>query len=412
MSKVQAQIISIGDELLLGETVNTNATFIAKSLQKIGVEVSKVWTIADIEEQMLDTIKTATQEASLVLMTGGLGPTNDDKTQKVLCTLTKDSLVENNDVLGELENRHKTRGNWEINKNQARVPSKARIFVNKNGTAPALWIDFNGSVCIAMPGVPFETEALLRDQIIPAIQKVFATEHIYYRTLLTSGMGESSIMHELKDWEAALPSTVKLAYLPSHSQVRLRLLGSSKDKVEVERIINQYIEELKKLLPGVAVGVEEETNLIQQIKNKLDHKKATLAIAESCTGGFISKSITQESGVSSFFSGSVVTYATESKINVLGVDAALIDKHSVVSAEVASAMAEGVSKLYHSDYAIATTGEAGPTKGDSDAEIGTVYIALKTPNTIKVSKHHFGFVRKTIIKRATNTALTMLWKEI
>lgn len=415
MSKVEAQIISIGDELLLGETVNTNATFIAKSLQRIGIEVSKIWTIADIEEQMIDTIKTATKESQLVLMTGGLGPTNDDKTQKVLCSLTNDTLVENDEVLQELKSRYASRGkrdNWEINKNQALVPANARIFVNKNGTAPALWIPYNESICIAMPGVPFEMKALLSEQILPAIQEVFTVKHIYYRTLLTYGVGESVLMHELTEWEAALPSTVKLAYLPSNNQVRLRLLGSDVDKQVVENRINSYIEELIELLPEVAVGIEEETNLIQQIKKKLDKQKATLSVAESCTGGYLSKSITQESSVSSFYSGGVISYSTQSKINVLGIDSKLIEEFSVVSAEVASAMAEGVSKLYKTDYALATTGEAGPTKGDSDAEIGTVYIALKTPSTIKVTKHQFGKVRGTVIKRATNAALTMLWKEI
>lgn len=415
MSKVEAQIISIGDELLLGETVNTNATFIAKSLQQIGIEVSKIWTIADVDEEMIDTIKTATNEAQLVLMTGGLGPTNDDKTQKVLCSLTNDTLVENGEVLEELKNRFASRGkrdNWEINKNQALVPANARIFVNTNGTAPALWIDYNDSVCIAMPGVPFEMKALLTEQILPAIQEVFTTKHIYYRTLLTYGVGESVLMHRLTEWEAALPATVKLAYLPSNRQVRLRLLGSDVDKEVVEKRINKYIEELQALLPDVAVGVEEETTLIQQIKKKLDQQNATLSIAESCTGGYLSKTITQESGVSSFYAGGVVSYATASKINVLGVDAKLIEKYSVVSAEVASAMAEAVSKLYNTDYALATTGEAGPTKGDSEAEIGTVYIAIKTPTTIKVEKHQFGKVRETVIKRATNVALTMLWKEI
>lgn len=415
MSKVQAQIISIGDELLLGETVNTNATFIAKALQQIGIEVSKVWTIADIEEQMIDTIKTATSETSLVLMTGGLGPTNDDKTQKVLCTLTEDTLVENGLVLEKLKTRHASRGkrdNWEVNKNQALVPANARIFVNENGTAPGLWMKYNNAVCIAMPGVPFEMKALLTEQVLPAIQEVFTTEHIYFRTLLTYGLGESVLMHRLKEWEEALPIDVKLAYLPSNSQVRLRLLGSNKSREVVESTIDRYVEELKALLPDVAVGVEEETSLIEQIKKKMDQAKATLSVAESVTGGYLSKSITQESGISSFYAGGVITYATESKLNILGVDPKFVEKHSVVSAEVAVAMAEGVSKLYNTDYALATTGEAGPTKGDSDAEIGTVFIALKTPTTTKVTKHQFGKVRETVIKRATNVALTLLWKEI
>ena len=415
MSKVQAQIISIGDELLLGETINTNASFIAKSLQRIGIEVSKIWTIADVEEQMIDTIKSAARETSLVLMTGGLGPTNDDKTQKVLCTLTEDSLIQNKDVLAELKARYISRGkrdNWEVNKNQALVPANARIFVNENGTAPALWMTYNDTTCIAMPGVPFEMKALLTKQILPAIQEVFSTEHIYYRTLLTYGLGESVLLHRLKEWEEALPSDVKLAYLPSDSQVRLRLLGSNKSRQVVEQKINQYIDELTSLLPDVAVGVEEETNLVEQIMNKLNHTKSILSIAESVTGGSLSKRITQESGVSSFYAGSITAYATESKVNVLGVDSHLIEKHSVVSAEVAKAMAEGVSRLYKTDYALATTGEAGPTKGDSDAEIGTVFIALKTPTEIKVVKHQFGKIRQTVIKRATNAALTMLWKEI
>lgn len=415
MHKVRVQIISIGDELLLGETINTNASFIARALRKIGILVEKVWTIADDPKQMKKTITQATTEADLVLTTGGLGPTNDDLTQKVFCELTKDKLIENIEVLEELKHRFEIRGrkdNWDINKQQALVPSKARIFINKNGTAPALWMEYNQSICIAMPGVPFEMKELLRNQIIPSIQENFPTEHIYYRTLLTYGIGESVLMHRLKDWEDALPKEVKLAYLPSYGKVRLRVLGTGRDKQSVKKEIKNYIEELKDLLPDAAVGVEEKTDLIEEIKEKMLAKKTTLSLAESCTGGFISKSITQKAGISSFFFGGVVTYATESKINILGIDPEIIAEHSVVSAPVAFAMAESVSKLYKTDYALATTGVAGPTKGDSTAEIGTVFIALKTPEEIKVVKKHFGKLRKTIINRATKEALTMLWKEI
>lgn len=414
MSKVQAQIISIGDELLLGETINTNASYIAKALHPIGIEVTKIWTISDTEQQMLDTIKTAAQEVPLVIMTGGLGPTNDDKTQKVLCDLTQDTLVENLEVLEELNIRYAARSKkevWEINKKQALVPSKARIFVNANGTAPALWIPYKQSVCIAMPGVPFEMKALLNKQILPAIQEYFPTENIYYQTLLTYGIGESRLMLRLADWEAALPEHIKLAYLPSNSQVSLRLFGTGADKARLEEEIHAAIEELQEILPDVAVGIEEETNLVKQIKEKMLEKGATLSVAESCTGGFLSRTITKQAGVSGFYSGGVVTYATQSKIDVLGIDPELIKKHSVVSAEVAAAMAEAVSKLYNTTYALATTGEAGPTKGDSNAEIGCVFIALKSPKGIKVTQHEFGKLRKTVIKRATRAALTHLWKD-
>lgn len=414
MNKVQAQIISIGDELLLGETINTNASYIARHLHSIGIEVTKILTIADIEEQMAATIISATEEVPLVIMTGGLGPTNDDKTQKVLCDLTQDSLVENKKVLEELIASYAARtkkDTWEINKKQALVPSKARIFVNNNGTAPALWVAYNEAICIAMPGVPFEMKELLKKQILPAIQEYFPTENIYFQTLLTYGIGESRLMLRLSEWEAALPQDVRLAYLPSNSQVRLRLLGMGTDRLLLEEKINTYIEELQDLLSDVAVGIEEDTNLVKQIKEKMLEKNATLSLAESCTGGFLSRTITKEAGVSGFYSGGVICYATQSKIDVLGIDPKLIEKHSVVSAEVAVAMAEAVSKLYNTTYALATTGEAGPKKGDSNAEIGTVFIALKSPSGIKVTKHQFGKLRKTVIKRATNAALTKLWKD-
>lgn len=283
----------------------------------------------------------------------------------MFCELTKDKLIENIEVLEELKHRFEIRGrkdNWDINKQQALVPSKARIFINKNGTAPALWMEYNQSICIAMPGVPFEMKELLRNQIIPSIQENFPTEHIYYRTLLTYGIGESVLMHRLKDWEDALPKEVKLAYLPSYGKVRLRVLGTGRDKQSVKKEIKNYIEELKDLLPDAAVGVEEKTDLIEEIKEKMLAKKTTLSLAESCTGGFISKSITQKAGISSFFFGGVVTYATESKINILGIDPEIIAEHSVVSAPVAFAMAESVSKLYKTDYALATTGVAGYNK--------------------------------------------------
>lgn len=415
MGKVRVQIISIGDELLLGETLNTNASFIAKSLQKIGLSVIKILTIADDPQQMKEVITTATKEADLILTTGGLGPTNDDLTQKVFCELTEDVLIEDAEVLKELIIRHEIRGkkdSWEVNKLQAFVPSKAKVFVNKNGTAPALWMEYNRAVCVAMPGVPFEMKALLTEQINPYILKNFAVEPIFYQTVLTYGIGESVLMQRLKEWEENLPEEVKLSYLPSYGKVRLRLLGKGKNKHNLEKTINTFTEELKNLLPDVIVGIEGEIDIVDQIRMKLEAKKATLSIAESCTGGLLSNSITEKSGISSFYIGGVITYATQSKVKLLGVSKSDIDKYSVVSAEVASAMARGVSQLYHTDYALATTGEAGPNKGDSDADIGTVYIALKTPEKTHIIKGNYGNRRETIMKRAVKEALVLLWKEI
>lgn len=414
MAQIKAQIISIGDELLLGETINTNASMMSRLLNKIGIEVQQVLTISDEEEHIKSTLDKAAEEADIVLMTGGLGPTNDDRTQKVLCELTQDDLVEDLKVLSELKSRYERMGrrsSWNVNKTQALVPSRAKVFINYNGTAPALWLKHKEAVLIAMPGVPHETQAFLEHQIIPYIKENFDTPTIYYRTLLTYGQGESSIMARILDWENNLPSYLSLAYLPSYAQVRLRITGRGEEKNGIQEAVDKAILELKETLSDIAVGIEEETNIVQEIKKAMIARNQHLAIAESCTGGALAAAITQESGVSAFFKGSMVTYATESKINLLDVPAELIEKHSVVSAEVAKAMAEGAAKVYNTEYAIATTGEAGPNKGDSNAPIGTVYIALKSPMEVKVEKFSFGEQRKITIKRALNAALTMLWKE-
>lgn len=414
MAKITAQIISIGDELLLGETINTNASMMSRLLNKIGVEVQQVLTISDEEEQIKATLDKVAEEADIVLMTGGLGPTNDDRSQKVLCELTQDKLVEDQEVLSELKSRYERMGrrsSWDVNKAQALVPSRAKVFINYNGTAPALWIKYKEAVLIALPGVPHETQAFLEDQITPYIKKNFDTPAIYYRTLLTYGQGESKIMSRILNWENNLPAYLSLAYLPSYAQVRLRVTGRGEGKNGVQEAVDKAILELKEILSDIAVGIEEETNIVQEIKKAMIARNQHLAVAESCTGGALASAITQESGVSAFFKGALVTYATKSKINLLDVPAELIEKHSVVSAEVAKAMAEGVAKVYNTEYAIATTGEAGPNKGDSNAPIGTVYIALKSPVEVKVERFSFGEQRRITIKRALNAALTMLWKE-
>ena len=300
----------------------------------------------------------------------------------------------------------------QMNKDQALVPSKCIVLHNQVGTAPGMWMKKENTVYISLPGVPYEMKYILENEIIPKIVKEYKRPYIIHKTIMTYGQGESLVAERIENWENDLPDFIKLAYLPSPGRVRLRLSARGTDKEFLEQKIEENVLSLSKIIGDIIVGFDGDETIEVILGRLLSDKKKTLATAESCTGGKIAQVLTSVSGASKYFKGSVVSYATETKISVLGISEQLIKEHSVVSFEVAKAMAISVKKLMKTDYAIATTGNAGPTKGDGNAEIGTVFIAIATPNEVVVEEFDFGQPREKVIDRAVNKAFEMLQKEI
>lgn len=409
-----AEIITIGDEILIGQIVDTNSVFISQELNKIGVDVHQISSIRDDKSHILKALEEASGRADIVIITGGLGPTKDDITKHTFCEYFQDKLVKNEAVLAHVEHLFQSYIKSpisEVNRQQAMVPSKAEILHNEFGTAPGMWMQENECVYISMPGVPFEMKAILTNHAIPKIQERFHRPFIVHKTILTYGMGESSIAAIIEDWEDNLPSFVKLAYLPNLGRVRLRLTAKGSDEAVLHNAIEQAIVALQPLIGDIVVGYDDE-NIEKVIAQLLTDKKKTLAIAESCTGGKLANLFTKMPGASKYFKGSIVPYNTNIKTTVLGVEESLIKKHSVVSTVVAEAMAVRVQKLFDADFSIATTGNAGPTKGDSDAEVGTVCIAIATPNSVISEQFVFSNHRSRTIGKAVNKSLEMLQEQI
>lgn len=412
---MKATIITIGDEILIGQIVDTNSAFIAKALDKIGVEIKEMISISDDKEHILSTFSKLQNTVDLVIITGGLGPTKDDVTKKTFCEYFGDELVVDQAVLAhvtQLIEGFFKRTITQINKDQALVPSKCTVLHNQVGTAPGMWMKKENTVFISLPGVPYEMKYLVENEIIPKVVKEYHRPYIIHKTILTYGQGESMVAERIEDWENSLPEFLKLAYLPSPGRVRLRLSGRGIDKEALVGTIDEFVDSLDAIIGDIIVGFEEDETIEVVMGKMLKKQNKTIATAESCTGGAIAELLTSAAGASEYFKGSVVSYATEAKINVLGIPEDLIDQFSVVSAEVATAMAMSVKKLMKTDYAIATTGNAGPTKGEGDAEIGAVFIALATPDGVIVEEFNFGQPREKVIDRAVYKSLEILQKEI
>ncbi|CAM4316993.1 competence/damage-inducible protein A [Zobellia nedashkovskayae] len=411
-----AEIITIGDEILIGQIVDTNSVFIAKELNKIGVSVYQITSIQDDKEHILQALEDAKKRVQVVIITGGLGPTKDDITKHTLCEFFNDTLVEDAGVLAHVEELFKkyitSTPISDINRKQALVPSKATVLKNTFGTAPGMWIQEDGVAFVSLPGVPYEMKNLMTDKVISKIITDFNRPFILHRTVVTYGLGESAIAEKIEVWENNLPAFIKLAYLPNLGKVRLRLSAKGPNKQELEDTIEAELKKLYPLIGDIIYGTEDEETLEQVVAKLFTEKRFTLSTAESFTGGKIAEQLTALPGASAYFKGSVVSYATEAKINILKVPGDVIEKYSVVSAEVAKEMAENVRHLFKTHYAIATTGNAGPTKGDSDAEIGTVFIAIASPNGVYAQEFNMGNHRERIVEKAVNKALELLQKEI
>ncbi len=412
---MKASIVTIGDEILIGQILDTNSQFIAKSLDKIGIEIKSILSISDDAEQIKHTFQSLQNEVDIVLITGGLGPTKDDLTKKVFCDYFEDTLIVNEEVLAHvtkiIEEYYK-RPISRINKDQALVPSTAIVLKNVNGTAPGMWMKKEDTVYVSLPGVPFEMKAIVLDELIPKIIKEYKRSVIIHQTIITFGQGESLIAERLEDWENNLPDTIKLAYLPSAGKVRLRLSARGDSERQIKELLAESISELVTVIGDIIIGMEEDETLEASVSNLMRANSLSLATAESCTGGKISQNLTELAGASTFFKGAIVPYDTTIKIDVLGISSDLIEEHSVVSSAVARQMALSVQKMFKSDYAVSTTGNAGPSKGDSDASLGTVFIAIATPKEVIVEEFNFGQPREKVIDRAVNQSLEMLRKEI
>ncbi len=410
-----AEIITIGDEILIGQIIDTNSAFIAHELNQIGVSVYQITSVQDERNHILKAFEEAESRADVIIITGGLGPTKDDITKLTLCEYFGDTLVESKEVLEHVEELFKNYISTPIsdmNRRQALVPSRATVLKNAYGTAPGMWIKHGGKVFVSLPGVPFEMKSLVQNEVIPRIVEEFHRPFILHRTLITYGVGESAIAEMIEDWENALPPFIRLAYLPNLGKVRLRLTAKGTDKEGIGMAVDEEIRKLHGIIGDIIFGEDQNGALEEVVGKILAKKKYTLATAESCTGGAIAERITSVPGASAYFKGSVVSYATEAKIKVLQVSEKVIKEDSVVSEAVAKAMAQNVKELFNTDFAISTTGNAGPTKGDSDADVGTVYIAIASPSGVYAEKFMMGNHRERIVQKSVNKSFELLQKEI
>lgn len=411
-----AEIITIGNELLIGQVVDTNSADIAGELDRIGISVDQITSIKDDRSQIFNTLKAATARANVVIISGGLGPTKDDVTKYSLCEFFDDVLVKNDAVLKHIEELFKKlndRPISDLNREQAMVPSKATVLPNKYGTAPGLWMKEEDTVVIAIPGVPFEMKKLMEKEIIPKLKEEFHRPFIYHKTLRTYGLGESALAERLEDWENNLPGNLQLAYLPDLGSVRLRISGKGENEDSLKMAVEKQLDLLYPLIEDILLeNINEDDNITVTLNKLLTSKEQFLCSAESFSGGEVAAQFTINPGASTCFKGGIITYATQAKEEILKVSPKIIEKYSVVSGEVAEEMAKNAMKLFKADYAISTTGNAGPKKGESDAEVGTVFIGIGTPAGVFSKKYKFGNSREEVVKKAVNKAFELLLREL
>ena len=410
---MRADIITIGDEILIGQIVDTNSAWIAARLGEIGVSIRRKYSIGDRREEIIDAVEESLAKSELVIITGGLGPTKDDITKRVLAEIFHSPMVCDQETYERVERMMKARGIAfnDLNKGQAMVPECCTVLANHKGTAPGMWFEREGRVVVSLPGVPFEMEALMLESVLPKVSEHFDLAAVVHKTAITYGLAESMMAEHIAAWEDALPPHLHLAYLPSPSQLRLRLSAYDMDKAQAEKEIDEQFEQLLPLLGDYFVGWGD-TTVQSAVAEMLLAKGATLSAAESCTGGALSAKFTAMSGASEYFWGGVVSYDNSVKENVLGVSRSNLDTYGAVSEQVARQMAEGVRRVCGTTYGVATTGIAGPSGGTPDKPVGTVWMAVATPtHTIaKVVVH--GKIRAVNIERAATAAINMLRLEL
>lgn len=408
---MKAEIITIGDEILIGQIVDTNSQWIGKELNKIGVSVYQISSIQDEEQHILNALQEAQSRVDVVIITGGLGPTKDDITKKTIAKYFNDSkIVEYPEVIEHIKGMFKKINHPfnEVQRYQAQLPSKATLLMNHFGTAPGMWFYENETVFVSMPGVPYEMKGLITNSVIPKIQEQFQLPFIAHKTINTYGKGESVIAERLENWEDNLPDIIKLAYLPSYGKVRLRLSGKSDDEVLLHETLTQKTNELQVLLADVISGIDEDETIEKQIQNLCKAKGLTLSVAESLTGGMIASNLVSVAGASSFFKGGFITYSSELKKQLLKVSEETIKKHSVVSKQVAQEMVLGAQQQLKTDLAVAVTGNAGPTTDNNDKSVGTVFIAIIFQGNVEVHEFNFGQPREKVINRTVTKVFELL----
>lgn len=408
-----AEIITIGDEILIGQIVDTNSAWMAKRLNLIGMKVKQVTSVSDDTDHIIEALHLAEKRADVILITGGLGPTKDDITKVTLAKYFDMGFRRDEETLQQVEGifARLNRPMIDLNRKQADVPDRCTVIQNKNGTAPCMWFEEHGKIFVSMPGVPFEMMYLMDDEIIPRIKKAFNLPVIYHKTILTANIGESFLATEIEDIEDSLPPHIKLAYLPRLGQVRLRLSSSGADeallKAEVEEFAQKIIARVKKF-----VVAEEDVPLEKAILDIMHKKNLTLSTAESCTGGFIAHLITQHPGCSSVYAGGAVTYSYELKKSVLGVKQKTLTDFGAVSEETVREMAAGALEHFKTDYSVAVSGIAGPDGGMPGKPVGTVWIAVANARGIQSKCFAFGGKRIQNIERSAITALSMILNEL
>lgn len=410
---MQAEIVNIGDELLIGQVINSNAARMGQMLIQGGFSTRRMITISDNEADIISSIEDRLSDTKVIIISGGLGPTRDDLTKNVLADYFDTELVFNQEAYDDIEALFSKRNYkvTETNKEQAYLPQDCITLPNPVGSARGMWFEKDGLVVISLPGVPFELDELMEKEVMPRLVKHFNTSPLHYRTVMTIGIGESFLSDKIEAWELALPSHINVAYLPQYGSVRLRLSSSNTNSEEAQLQLNT---ELDKLIPQIEEYIYgyDDISLEEVVAQLLVDKKATLATAESCTGGNIAHLITAMPGSSVYFKGSVVAYANETKINILNVNAQDIDQNGAVSETVVKQMAQGARKALNTDYAIATSGIAGPTGGTPEKPVGTVWIAVATPSNTLAECFHLGEHRGRNIDRSTQLALNMLRQEL
>lgn len=415
----EVEVITIGDEILIGQIVDTNSAFIGQLLNMNGISVKQISSVSDDREHILKALDEAKNRADIILITGGLGPTRDDITKKTLCEYFKTTMRFDEGVYQDVVNIFATFGKevTPLNRLQAEVPANCEVIHNYNGTAPCMWFDVNGKVFVSMPGVPYEMKALMKEQVVPKLKQRFRFPFIFHKTVLTQGIGESALSELISDWEDSLAAMrIKLAYLPSTGMVRLRLSTKGEDEIALKANVEFKIEELKKIIDefiyGYEIFGEEKETLEQMVGKLLREKKKTISTAESCTGGYISHLLTKVPGSSEYYIGSVISYAYEIKESELKVPHEIILKHGAVSQPVAELMAKAIREKYKTDYSISASGIAGPGGGTEEKPVGTVWVAIATPDKVVSEKFLFGSNRERNIQKTANAALNMLKKEL
>ena len=412
MKEIVIKNISIGDELLIGQVINTNAAWLGEHLSGAGFQLDSTLTIGDSEKAILDAFN-ACMDADLVLVTGGLGPTADDITKPTVCKFFETELEFCQAAYDNVVSLFKRRGFQmsERNRSQAMLPKSCVYIPNTYGTAPCMWLEKNGVVFAFMPGVPFEMKGIFTDELLPRIKQRFHAVPYEKRVIMTTGIGESFLADKIKDWEDALPDFLSLAYLPQHGMVRLRLSGRHEDAGLLHAALDDQVEKLTRLIHKYIFAMQDQP-IERTVFDLLHNKGMTFASAESCTGGNIAHVITLIPGSSEVFKGAAVTYATPTKTKVLGVPAESIETHGVVSQDVVERMATSVRNLMGADFGVATTGIAGPSGGTEETPVGTVWIGVATPSGVMSKCFNFGKDRENVINRATIAAYEMLRQQL